>query len=203
MDRGSAERAQRVVATAVGAAAGWRAARRRDLNEREQLEAALTETERSLQRAREAAERLHRSWEAERAWGRDLRSQLHDLLARGRTTTREDDDVHVLVLRAAIELVGAQKGALLSRRDENGDGELDMIVARGFEHDPTHSALAQRFAREVLARDEIVREDEPTAPGSAPPPPGGGPPPPPTTRSTRWWRSRSTCATASRASSSA
>ena len=40
--------------------------------------------------------------------------------------------------------------------------------AQGFERDPADSAVAQRFAREVLARDEIIREDEPKTPEAQP-----------------------------------
>ena len=36
------------------------------------------------------------------------------------------------------------------------------MIAHGFAHDPQDSAVAQRFAHEVLALDEIVREDAPT-----------------------------------------
>jgi GGDEF domain-containing protein len=40
-----------------------------------------------------------------------------------------------------------------------------MVCAHGFERDPEHDPVAQRFARAVLRRDETVREDEPP-PGS-------------------------------------
>ena len=69
-----------------------------------------------------------------------------------------------LILKAAIELVEAEKGLLISREDDDGDGALDVVLSHGFEHDPSQSALAQRFARAVLARDEILREDDPRRP---------------------------------------
>jgi GGDEF domain-containing protein len=130
---------------AVGAAALWR---------------------RELSRHRQAIAQLQQAWQAERAWGRDLRARLNDVLDRRGGSGRDGDDVHELVLHAAIELLGAEKGLLLSRRDGDGDGELDLVVARGFDHDARHSALAQRFARAVFERDEIVREDHPTAPAA-------------------------------------
>ena len=68
------------------------------------------------------------------------------------------------MLEAAIRLVDAEKGLLLTREDDDGDGDLDMVFARGFSHDPEHSAVVQRFAREVLAQDQIVRQDDPTVP---------------------------------------
>jgi hypothetical protein len=64
---------------------------------------------------------------------------------------------------AAIALVGAEKGMLLSREDGDGDGVLDVAAAEGFDNDPETSVVAQRFAREVLALDEIVHDDAPTA----------------------------------------
>ena len=62
-----------------------------------------------------------------------------------------------------MNLLGAQKGLLLSRSDADGDGDLDLVCAHGFERDPEHDAVAQRFARVVLERDETVREDDPPA----------------------------------------
>ena len=50
---------------------------------------------------------------------------------------------------------------LLSQHDGDGDGRLDLVRHRGFEHDPAASSLAQRFADRVIERDEIVREDAP------------------------------------------
>ena len=111
--------------------------------------------------------RLRQSWRAEREWNRELRGQLHRLyVERGAFGGDGGDDedggsVPDLVLRAAIKLLEAEKGLLLSRTDADGDGELDVAAAHGFEHDPAHSAVAQRFARRVLEEDEIVREDEP------------------------------------------
>nr|MBA3364478.1 HD domain-containing protein [Actinomycetota bacterium] len=64
------------------------------------------------------------------------------------------------VLRVAMNLLGARKGLLLSREDENDDGKLDLVVAEGFEHDATDSAVAQRFAEEVLERDQTIREND-------------------------------------------
>jgi len=37
------------------------------------------------------------------------------------------------------------------------------VCAHGFEHDPERSAIVQRFARQVLDRDQIIREDTPEA----------------------------------------
>jgi GGDEF domain-containing protein len=141
--------------------------------ERERLGARIRRLE--TQRAHEGQllQRLRQSWRAEREWSRELRGQLARVqMPRGNGSAGGDDedgDVRALVLRAAIELVGAEKGLLASRADADGDGHLDVVQWHGFEHDPTHSAVAQRFARAVLARDEIIRDDDPPepAPGEA------------------------------------
>src|SRR5206468_10237386 len=88
----------------------------------------------------------------------------HAALADGH---RERDDARTLVLKAAIALVDAEKGLLLSRDDADDDGDLDLVVAEGFEHDPADSGLVPHFAREVLDRDEIVRRDHPVLPADA------------------------------------
>jgi GGDEF domain-containing protein len=50
---------------------------------------------------------------------------------------------------------------MLAHSDEDDDGDLDLVAAFGFSADPEHSAVVQRFAREVLELDEIVRDDDP------------------------------------------
>jgi HD-GYP domain-containing protein (c-di-GMP phosphodiesterase class II) len=117
--------------------------------------------EADLARRRQLLELLQRARQAEREWNQELRSQLH-AAHEARGALAEAQDVRELVLRTAIELVGAEKGLLLSRQDLDRDGDLDLVTAHGFEHDPTHSAVAQRFAQEVLDRDRIVRVDAPT-----------------------------------------
>ena len=126
----------------------------------------LSRREKDLVRRRELIERLQRSRRAERDWNRELRDQLQRAHA-ARGALADHADVRELVLRATIELVGAQKGLLLSREDDDDDGDLDLICAQGFRHDPQHSAIAQRFARDVLAQDRIVREDAPAGDGTA------------------------------------
>ena len=95
----------------------------------------------------------------EHEWNRKLQERILEL-QHARGFLGETDDVGALILRTAIELLDAEKGLLLSRDDLDTDGDLDLVVAEGFEHDPEHSAVAQRFAREVLERDVTIREDE-------------------------------------------
>jgi HD-GYP domain-containing protein (c-di-GMP phosphodiesterase class II) len=129
-------------------------------HERDRLHDALRKRETELVRRRELIERLQRSRRAERDWNSELRAQLqreHE----SRDGPEEGGDARDLILRAAIKLVEAEKGLLLSRADEDADGRLDLVCAHGFEHDPERSAIVQRFAREVLDRDQIIREDTP------------------------------------------
>ena len=130
--------------------------------ERDRLRDALRTREAELVRRRELIERLQRSRRAERSWNAELRAQLQrEHQTRG--GLEEGADARDLILRAAIKLVEAEKGLLLSRADEDADGRLDLVCAHGFEHDPERSAIVQRFARQVLDRDQIIREDTPEA----------------------------------------
>jgi HD-GYP domain-containing protein (c-di-GMP phosphodiesterase class II) len=142
-------------------------AERRD-TERERLQRTVRRAEEELGRQRELMRRLAQSRRAEREWNRELRGQLQRLYDAQRTPSADEhSDVRDLVLQTAIKLVEAPKGMLLSREDADGDGALDVVVSHGFEHDPSDSEVAQRFARQVLRSDEIVREDEPVADGES------------------------------------
>jgi HD-GYP domain-containing protein (c-di-GMP phosphodiesterase class II)/GGDEF domain-containing protein len=134
---------------------------RRAQEERDRLQGEVARREEALARRAELIERLQRSRRAEREFSQELRSQLHRAQQARGELADGGGDARELVLRAAIELTGAKKGLLLSREDEDGDGDLDVVAAHGFEHDPTHSGVAQRFAHHVLERDRTVREDEP------------------------------------------
>jgi HD-GYP domain-containing protein (c-di-GMP phosphodiesterase class II) len=126
----------------------------------ERLREALRRAEKAGTEQRQLLRRLERSRRAEREWNRELRAQLQRLYESPGRLTRHGD-IDALVLEAAMRLVDAEKGMLLSRGDADGDGALDVAVADGFEHDPRDSVVAQRFARQVLALEEIVREDVP------------------------------------------
>jgi diguanylate cyclase (GGDEF)-like protein len=129
---------------------------------RQDAERRLRKREEALHRERHGRIRAERARQMEREWARELRSQVLTLHRR-HGTAGDGDDVRELVLHVAIELVGAEKGLLLSRADHDHDGRLDLVTHRGFEQDPTASELAQRFAQRTLDRDEIVREDDPGA----------------------------------------
>jgi GGDEF domain-containing protein len=166
-----------LLASALVALLGWRAARKRaahaeevaaqtremQRDERARLERHVRRLEGEREREARLLQRVRRSWQAEREWSHELRAQIQRLQAT-HGAVAAGGDVKGLILKAAIELVEAEKGLLISREDEDGDGALDVVLAHGFEHDPTYSALAQRFGRAVLAQDEILREDDPRPP---------------------------------------
>ena len=163
-------RARTALARARAIADQARESRRSD---REQLERHIHRLEEQRRRETELVQRLRQSWQSEREWSRELRSQIQRLHTE-RGGLGEHDDVKTLILKAAIQLVEAEKGILISYKDEDGDGSLDVVQWQGFEHDPTQSAVAQRFARAVLAQDEILREDHPPAPGDTEATPADG-----------------------------
>jgi len=124
------------------------------------VEGRLREREEAVRREQRARIRAERARKVEREWARELRMQVLSLHRR-QGAIGDTDDVRELILRIAIELVGAEKGVLLSRGDRDHDGRLDVVTHSGFEHDPTAADLAQRFAHRTVERDEIVREDDP------------------------------------------
>lgn len=155
MEASARERLSRAEADREQTAADLADALRR-LDERE---AALRSARDDLDEERRARERAEQSRREEKEWALHLRREVTQLQA-ARGTIGDTSDVRELVLQTAIKLVGAEKGLLLSRQDLDADGDLDLVCHLGFESDPTHSAVAQRFAGEVLERDQTVREDE-------------------------------------------
>ncbi len=152
-----------------------REARRREVEREQQTRRQEVEQERrarehAVREARQAIEaqveeeraarrRLEHSRQTEHRWNRELQHKIvaiqHERGALGHM-----DDIRQLVLRLATTLVEAEKGLLLSRRDDDGDGSLDLVASEGFTEDPRDSAVAQRFASKVLERDTMVREDD-------------------------------------------
>jgi diguanylate cyclase (GGDEF)-like protein len=151
--------ADRRLSTISRLASSERAAReaaeeaRRSLRVNEDERARL-ERERDEERA--ARERMAASRDETRDWNQKLRAQVarmqHERGALGRHDVRE------MVLELTMQLAEADKGILLSDR-ETTSGKLRVVCALGFENDPQDSALAQRFASEVIERDATIRED--------------------------------------------
>ena len=126
------------------------------------LEAEIRERDGVLARERDSRAALERAREAERRWISQLRTEIFQL-QRQRGVLGDPKDVPALVLRIAVTLLEAKKGLLLARPHGRSEGALELIASEGFEHDPGDSAVAQRFAGEVLERDRTVREDQPHA----------------------------------------
>jgi diguanylate cyclase (GGDEF)-like protein len=123
-------------------------------HEREEIE----RRDEKLAQERQVRTRLETARDAEREWNRELRSQIVTM-HRERGLLGDTHDVRALVLHIAVTLLEAEKGMLLSRVDSDGDGDLDLVCAEGFENDPRESALAQRFADQVIEHDKTLRED--------------------------------------------
>jgi diguanylate cyclase (GGDEF)-like protein len=123
----------------------------------ERLERQLQEQREALRHEQRLRLRIERARQAEREWTRELREQV----LRSYRTGGGTGDLHELVLEVATRLSQGECGLLLSKRDADGDGRLDLVCHRGFRNDPADSSVAQRFAERVLERDEIVREDAP------------------------------------------
>ena len=151
---------------------------------------------RAAARSGACASRAEQSRRDEREWALHLRRQVWTAPGRARDALGDMRRTSArLVLRTAMTLVGAAEGAAaLPRGRRQRRACSTSLRTRASTHDPTDSAVAQRFAREVIERDATVREDdEADSPASAAPRR--------TTRSRTCSRSRSTSRTSSGASS--
>ena len=151
------------LATGLGALIGWRLDRRTladRIGRTDELEKRVAEAEERAERESSRAADIESRRDAEREWHREFRAQLVEAHHKG-GVLGDASDIRALVLRVAVTLLESEKGLLLSRSDTDGDGDLDLVAYQGFENDPEHSAIAQRFAGRVLERDETVREDSP------------------------------------------
>ena len=129
-------------------------------NERQRIENQLKENQHELGRERYLRERSERAREAEKDWRNELHQEVMRLSQEG-GILGDPSNVPSMVLRLARTLVGAEKGLLLSRRDQDDDGKLDLLASEGFEQDPENSVIVQRFADKVIERDETLREENP------------------------------------------
>lgn len=150
------------VALAGGAVAlgAWWLERRRTAPLRAQiadLERTVREREQRVEVEEDRQSRWTRRDQAERSANRELRREIAKL-QHERGTLGDWNDIRTLVLRMAMTLTEARKGLLLV---SDGDDGLSVGAHEGFDADPSQSALARRFAREVIERDRIVREDDP------------------------------------------
>ena len=117
-----------------------------------------SEAERGLERERASHLATEAAMQIERDWSRQLRREVWSLHRDG-GVLGDPDDVTELVLRIGMKLLDADKGLLLSR-NRDGDGDLQLVAARGFDQELDDHPLVQRFASEVIEHDTIVRESE-------------------------------------------
>ena len=126
---------------------------------RASFEATLAQKEHELDQERRQRARNEQSRRDEKEWALHLRKEIVRL-QQERGALGDTQDVRELVLRTALALVRAEKGLLLSREDLDSDGKLDLVCHEGFDHDPSDSGVAQRFAHEVIEADTTIREDD-------------------------------------------
>ncbi|MDQ3867546.1 MAG: HD domain-containing protein, partial [Actinomycetota bacterium] len=126
---------------------------------RREYEGRVEQQNEEVVRERRARARTEQSRREEKEWALHLRREIMRLQKEG-GTLGDVRDVRLLVLRIAITLVGAEKGLLLSRDDSDHDDRLDLVCHEGFRNDPSDSAVAQRFAHEVIEKDRTIREDD-------------------------------------------
>ena len=127
----------------------------------------MREAERQARSETDRAKRIDDQRTLEREWHREMRSKMVEA-HHARGPLGDGNDIRELVLRVAMTLLESEKGLLLSRQDADGDGDLDLVAYQGFENNPEHSSIAQRFAGHVLERDETVREDAPSGEATGP-----------------------------------
>src|SRR5215211_1396681 len=82
-----------------------------------------------LSREESRADRLERLHTAERRWHDELRDRV-ERMHREAGGEGDLDGVRVVVLETAMELVGAPRGLLLTRRPHDLAGHLDVVAAR-------------------------------------------------------------------------
>ena len=123
------------------------------------LAAEIAAKEQEIARLKDRASRFSRRDETERKANRQLRREIAQL-QHERGNLGDWGDIKTMVLRMSMTLTEARKGLLLIRQGEDG---LSLGAHEGFDGDPADSALAKRFARDVIEADHIVREDDPEA----------------------------------------
>jgi diguanylate cyclase (GGDEF)-like protein len=94
-----------------------------------------------------------------REWTRELRRELAEA-HEAAGTLGDVGNPCALVLRVALQLLGAEKGVLLSHADGDGDGNLDLSAAQGFDAEAAENSTIQRLAKQTLSAQETLRIDE-------------------------------------------
>lgn len=124
---------------------------------RAELTPTIQDLRTALDQERDRASTLEETRDVQSRWLDELRNQVFERESRGGALA-DTEDVPALVLRIAMALLEARKGLLLLSRD--GDQRLRVGAWEGFDHDPTDSAIAERFGTEVVEKGRVVREED-------------------------------------------
>nr|MBA2240457.1 HD domain-containing protein [Solirubrobacterales bacterium] len=99
-------------------------------------------------------QRALRSRDTSRAFARRLSTQVDELRSEvGMLGGAEN--LPELILQLSLELVNADRGAIFKRKGA-GSEPRQLVTALGFDGDPRHSAIVNRFAVQAMDRDAIV-----------------------------------------------
>ncbi len=110
-----------------------------------------------LSREEARTERLERIHTAERHWHATLRDRV-DGMHRDDGGEGDLDRVRGVLLGTSLELTGATRGVLLTRRPGDVTGRLDVVATQEIESGGAGKALATRFADDPVAADTVLRE---------------------------------------------
>ena len=109
-----------------------------------------------LSREEARAEGLERLHTAERRWHATLRDRVEGM-HREEGGEGDLDRVREVLLGTSLELSGATKGILITRRPGDVGGHMDVVAAQGVEP-AAGEAQAERFAADPIPAETVIRE---------------------------------------------
>ena len=109
-----------------------------------------------LSREEARAEGLERLHTAERRWHATLRDRVEGM-HRQEGGEGDLDRVREVLLGTSLELSGATKGVLITRRPGDVGGHMDVVAAQGVEP-AAGEAQAERFAADPIPAETVIRE---------------------------------------------
>ena len=109
-----------------------------------------------LSREEARAEGLERLHTAERRWHATLRDRVEGM-HRQEGGEGDLDRVREVLLGTSLELSGATKGMLITRRPGDVGGHMDVVAAQGVEP-AAGEAQAERFAADPIPAETVIRE---------------------------------------------
>ena len=109
-----------------------------------------------LSREEARAEGLERLHTAERRWHATLRDRVEGM-HRQEGGEGDLDRVREVLLGTSLELSGATKGMLITRRPGDVGGHMDVVAAQGVQP-AAGEAQAERFAADPIPAETVIRE---------------------------------------------